>query len=80
MLKNKEIEKIPSINHFWPQRSLKLPKEPESKIVEWFLKIGVNTNPVAKNTLSGKTKFNNSGENSKRAMKIFSGEIFPTSA
>ena len=71
---------MPNISHFWLQISLKLPKEPESKTVEWILKIGVNTKPVAKNTLRGKTKFNNSGENNNKAMKMFSGEIFPTSA
>ena len=80
MLKKIEIRKIPSISHFWLQTSLKLPKDPESKIVKWLLKIGVKTNPVAKNTLKGKTRFNNSGENSNSAIKIFSGEIFPTSA
>ena len=52
----------------------------QKKIVKWLLKIGVNTKPVARNTLRGKTKFSNSGEKSNRAIKIFSGEIFPTSA
>ncbi len=80
MLKKTEIKKTPNSSHFWLQISLRLPKDPASKIVEWLLKIGVNTKPVARKTLSGKTRFNNSGENNNKAIKIFSGEILPTSA
>jgi len=79
-LRNIEIRKTPIIRNFWLHISFKLPKEPDSKIVKWLLNIGVSTKPTAKNTLNGKTKFNNSGVNNNNAIKMVSEEILPTSA
>ena len=66
--------------YFWLASSLPDVIEPAIRTASWFLKIGVKTKPIAKKTLTGKTKLIKPGENKTRANNMFSAEILPTSA